>query len=704
MDAEQKELRDIFLPEEQYSPDEEELLILAKARQRMEKSKKPSAKEDIYIPDTSFSRTILDQGMQGVPIVGSFLDEPMSDLGALLASAYLNYKNQAPKFMGGDPGAYDKDFSTEQLFTDARKQTNERLEAQMEERPALSIGTQLATGIGGGSALLKSAGQIPAIMKGSPNVANAAAKLNDWIRSGSKVRQAAKAAAAGVPAAALYGAGTGKDDSRMESAAKSAPFGLLPAAIPLGSAAIEKTKPLIRNAASAVIPSKAPVVATEKVLQRLADDKMTLEGLASRLARAPEGSAIVDVGRANIERLAEAAATLPGGAANKAVKFVSKRAATEPKNIKSAISQYISSGDAMSTADEIMKQADEAVKPLYQEVYKANPSVASKEIDRILSTPAGSSALKKAAELMQNDRSLVGLTDPELLEQARLVGAHTPGGVASGLKMQTLDYVKRALDDQWRAARGTNEGRIINNLRRDLVSALDEADASGKYAEVRKIWAGAMSGQEALEQGSNILKMDTAEVKKYFNSLGESEKELFRLGAAQSLKDAINSTPDRSNMARKIFGRQEYRDNLKAILPREDFNKLRASLMRQEKQHLLGGRMLGNSRTALRLAEQQDIGTMDPQAVASLISGDVTGFGLGRIKETAKNYATGINRNTADELASMLLETDAAKQKQVIRRLSDAQKRIDAKSLPGKTSPLKTIAPVGASSKIREEN
>lgn len=719
-EEQQAQLKEIFPSEEAYEPDEEELLLLAKARQRMAQSQnapssnKVSAKEEIYDPSTTIRRTMLDQGMQGVPLVGSFLDEPMSDFGALLASAYLNYKNTAPKFLGGDPGAYDEALNTEQLFTDARKQTNERLKAQLKERPALSISSQLASGIFGGGALLKSAGATPAMGEGSKYVADVAAKVNDWIRSGSKIRQAGKAVAAGVPAAALYGAGAGEDGARLESAMQTAPFGVIPAAIPLGSAAIKKGSevlvPAVRNASSAVLPSKAPIVATDKILQRLADDNMTLEGVASRLAKAPAGSALVDVGRSNVERLAEAAATMPGEAANKAVRFVSKRASAEPKNIKSAINQFISSGDAVSTADRIMKEADEAVAPLYKEVYSANPSIASKEIDRILSTPAGSSALKKAAELMQNDRKLVAMTDPELLEQARLVGMHIPGGVASGLKMETLDYVKRALGDMEKAARGTNEGRIMGNLRRDLTSALDEADVSGKYKETRQIWAGAMSGQEALEKGADILKMDSSELKKYFNALGEHEKELFRLGAAQALRDTVSSTPDRTNMARKIFGRDEYRQNLQAILPREDFNKLRAALMRQEKQHLMSGRMLGNSRTAMRLAEQQDLGTMDPQAAAALLSGDTSGFVLGRLKNTLQNYATGINRNTAGDITSMLLETDPIKQKQVLARLKAAEAAKAAKgrkalqvNVPGYISPEQLAKRSSPLSRLSEE-
>ena len=49
---------------------------------------------------------------------------------------------------------------------------------------------------------------------------------------------------------------------------------------------------------------------------------------------------------------------------------------------------------------------------------------------------------------MQNSRKLVGMSDPELVEQAKLVGSYEPGngGIAPGLNMETLDHTKKALD------------------------------------------------------------------------------------------------------------------------------------------------------------------------------------------------------------------------------------------------------------------
>ena len=166
------------------------------------------------------------------------------------------------------------------------------------------------------------------------------------------------------------------------------------------------------------------------------------------------------------------------------------------------------------------------------------------------------------------------------------------GGVASGLKLRTLDYVKRSLDDQIGSAIRAGEkdnARILTGLKNDLLDAMDNADVTatkdspGLYKQARATWSGMMQGQNALEAGRDFTKLDTSELKKMFAKMSPTEQDLFKVGVAQNLKDTIGSTADRSNIARKLFGKEEYRDNLKAILSKKDYDKLRLSMMREEK-------------------------------------------------------------------------------------------------------------------------
>lgn len=187
-------------------------------------------------------RTALDQAEQGATF--GFGDEIMDAIGSLGAAAYM--KAFRPDLLG-ENGLGD-------LYSEARGMSKERLGAQMEQHPVISLTSQLAGGLGMGTAAM-----VPKALFGTAETASlagrainaipeAGASINNWVRSGNAVRKAAKAAAVGVPSAALYGAGAADDGKRMEGAAEMAPYGLLPSAIPLGGAALKKT-------ANAVIPT-----------------------------------------------------------------------------------------------------------------------------------------------------------------------------------------------------------------------------------------------------------------------------------------------------------------------------------------------------------------------------------------------------------------------------------------------------------------
>lgn len=129
---------------------------------------------------------------------------------------------------------------------------------------------------------------------------------------------------------------------------------------------------------------------------------------------------------------------------------------------------------AESIIDAKRAEQAKAADALYTEAFQANQSVASPAIDRLLETPAGKEALKRAVVKMQNQMSLVGRPDPELTEAMREAAElgkmdYVKGGVASGLKLRTLDYVKRALGDMEQGAIATSnrdDARIFGELRR----------------------------------------------------------------------------------------------------------------------------------------------------------------------------------------------------------------------------------------------
>lgn len=272
-------------------------------------------------------------------------------------------------------------------------------------------------------------------------------------------------------------------------------------------------------------------------------------GMTAAEAIGPSGvSALGTLGRRSGTVGADLANTLQAraaGASDRMLNDIADASGIDPQAAQGNFDALLSKGQAMAG-------------PLYKQAFAANQNVASPEIDRILSTPAGRSAMRQASDLMQNDQTLMGVRDPDLLEQARDSGTDIPwnGGVSSGLKLQSLDYVKRALDDQigqaFRAGNKT-QGSILSGLKNRLLSALDDADQTaaagpnslkvdgGLYAQARKSAGDYLSAQQAFKDGqAHILSpaVTPQNVATYFNNLTPVNQEAYKGGLVNKLFNA----------------------------------------------------------------------------------------------------------------------------------------------------------------------
>jgi hypothetical protein len=250
-------------------------------------------------------------------------------------------------------------------------------------------------------------------------------------------------------------------------------------------------------------------------------------------------------------------------------------------------------GDLESFVSHNQKAAD----PLYRQAFAANPSIASPEIDRILETPAGRKALSAARDLMQNDQSLMGVSSPDLLEQAREAGQEIPwkGGVADGLKLRSLDYVKRALGDQVSAAyRAGNktEGNILAGLKGRLVTALDNADATaaagpnsmkaagGLYKQARAKAGEYLSAQEQFANGQDFIlspKVTAKQMADHLADLGPADAHAFKGGVANKLFNVAQN----GRLSPRMFSAPSVRGKLEAVLGPDKAQDFIANMQRE---------------------------------------------------------------------------------------------------------------------------
>lgn len=345
-------------------------------------------------------------------------------------------------------------------------------------------------------------------------------------------------------------------------------------------------------------------VANKKIAQALQRDKISTQEAKDKLADIGEEGAIADVGGENIYGLARGTTGRPGEGRETASKFLKERQEGQYLRAEEGVQKGLGSKNFYD--EELALEAQQkAASPLYQEAYSANQDIVSPEINRILKTPAGKAALADAKTRMQNDLSLMGVPDKELAEQMKILGMK--GGASKGLKLRTLDYVKKAYDAQ--VTKALREGdydayRSLRKQRSTLLRELDAADKTGKYAKARDTWGGAERTKEALDDGTRFIREDAEITSRELREMSSSEREMFRIGAAKALRDIIYNTPDGADVAKRIFASPAKREKLQAIFPNkkayEEFEKSMRSEMRMFETK---GKVLGGSPTQPRQEE-----------------------------------------------------------------------------------------------------
>lgn len=274
----------------------------------------------------------------------------------------------------------------------------------------------------------------------------------------------------------------------------------------------------------------------------------------------------------------------------------------------------------------LVEAGEKRASPLYREYYDANKNVASPLLDKILETPAGKKALADARVKMQNDMSLMGTPDAELIEQAKEGGSLIPTkGVASGMKARVYDYVKRSLDDQIDAAyRGgnKNEGNIIRDLKNRMVKELDDLDVTGKagpnsvkpeggaFKRARGAAGDYLSAKEAYEQGgSDILDLskDFRDVATEFGKRSETAKEAYKAGIANEL--FLKAGNQRLNP--RLLNTPAVREKLSAVLGPDKAEAFMMKLQQEMDLAASGNRMMPGTGSitsdVLNATKEQDL-------------------------------------------------------------------------------------------------
>lgn len=402
------------------------------------------------------------------------------------------------------------------------------------------------------------------------------------------------------------------------------------------------------------------------LLQRLGSDKVTLDQLESSIAATGKPVSISDVAGDNTLGLARGVRSLPGEGKQSIPKAIYDRAEGQGIRVRGDLEDAagVKVGDVVTKADDLIAQRRANAQPLYDDAYNT-PPIDDPDIRATVKLPQFQQAYKRAQRI------------------AKAEGTKLPALKANQpFSVQSLDYVKRGMDDliesKMRTGKmGRTEARALKKRLSDMLERID--DARPEYAAARKQFGSDSKAIDALEMGRQFSKTDGREVQRFVAGLSPGDRALYVQGALDDLSQAIRNRGDGLDVVSTVFGSDEKREALRALLGDNGFEVL-AKAMGVEKKMLHTKRFtLGGSNTADKLAEQVDLDSAGiPQALLHFLRGNFAQGTQSLGSSVLLQRLQGVTEETANALAPKLIagmNGDRKALAEVIAALRKAEQR-----------------------------
>jgi hypothetical protein len=479
----------------------------------------------------------------------------------------------------------------------------------------------------------------------------------------SLLAKTAQSAKAGALYSGIYGLGSGEGvQDRLEEGGTGALTGAaIGAAIPGVTAAIGAVTRPVRDAIKGYF--RPEQFANQKIAERLANDSTTTSRAANEMGKTP-GMALADVAGDSTRNLLRTAANVPGKAQSQIRAKLTIRQMQQGDRILSAVRKTLADPDGYLTAkDEIADTAKTLAKPLYEQAYKT-PVPFTETLEGILETPAGKKALAQAEALAANEQQPFRQFFINMVDDTTGIVRRVPDA-------RGWDYIKRGFDDVIQAEKaGTfgqsnNQARIITDLKNRMLREIDEANPA--YKEARKIWSSQAGMDDALESGRLSLKQSPEATRRALGDLSEAEKQMFRVGMADAIRDRIGSANFTHNALLKFFSSRDQLANLKAAFATdEQFSAFRKAMFAEAQKRVTYNTVTGNSTTAKQMVDMADAGGLESGVnfVQNAATGGITSATLRWVGSRLKMLG-GFTPQVAEQVSRKLLAADPATVKQI---------------------------------------
>lgn len=334
-------------------------------------------------------------------------------------------------------------------------------------------------------------------------------------------------------------------------------------------------------------------------------EQMMREGLSPddvsrRIAELGTEAIPADVGN-SFGRLLRAASNKIPQLEGRASQFLNARQAGSADRVNRSLS-HISS---LNAEDEIARLSA-ANKPKINELYDSARSKAIELPARLRGIFKGDNSVARASRQAEK----------------RLSDRRALGEKVSNIDL--IDETKRVLDDQiGKSLRNgeNNKVRDLVKLKNFMVGVAD--DAIPEYKQARDLFAGQRQLENATDAGRNYFRLNRREVSDFVKSMGESELNMFRLGAKEAIEDKIYDINSNSDVIRRLFSKNGDIQKLSSLFPnRESFNDF-VKTMERESQFSLTRRAAQGGSTTVKQASDI-VNAEEALGAARAIMGDST--------------------------------------------------------------------------------
>ena len=606
------------------------------------------AKRARELGDIDLAIAYLDQAESITPSqAGTFAD-------SIGSGATLGFSDEIAGVVGAtagtilpeDMGGFPKGTEWKDAYEGISGYARENKKAFAERNPGADLALELAGGFATGGA---GAGRVAGTkaLSGAPKYA--------------------RYAAAGTVPGAIAGAGYAEPGETIKGIGSGALTGAaIGAAIPAAGTLAKET--VMKGAE---VWKKPITYANRKLAEAMERDGLTPEKVTARLTRIGDQATISDAGGENIKGLARAATSFPGKAKDQAERFFNRRQWNQGNRVIDRLRETLSvKDDFFAGLDDIAGKMKTMAGPAYNEAWKVKIPMTPK-LKSLMERPAMANAWAKAKRIAADEGE-------ELPEVFRLNEAGDKViGITSAPNMKAWHYMKGGLDDvvgghknQITGKIEGNEGYAADKVRRETLAELRRLNP--KYAEANKIYSGLAQMKDALFQGKKLFSDDADITARAFNAMADSEKEMFRLGAAKAIMNRIEGAADGHNVYNKIFQNKTIRRKLKTIFPDpKSYRQFQSFMLKEKEMFETRGKVLGGSPTARIEGEKADM-LVDPGALMEAGKGNY-GNAAAQMARSVAARAKLPTESIRNELGPSLFSNDKAVQNRTLQGLIDGK-------------------------------